>query len=302
MRIESLQSALACFPDIDGFWRHQNFSDSEAEIRARLPQTWATEWNEVSIELLTQLARAQALQGNLIGAGATLGQSRHMLTEGNSRFGPRVEVRWQLEQGRLLCLSKNPAKAHDAFVQAWNTANANGLVFFAIDAALMLSTVRPPKFQNEWLKNALDLAKNAPDLNSRMWLAHLYLLDGWHAFDFRRYEEALESFELGLSEKVPAHPSQNFSLRWSKARVLRALGKVNEALEQQENLVRLMLSHGAVSGHVYLEIAECKQLLNQKEEAKSNFEIAYAELSKDGWYSDNRSEELERMKYLYKKR
>lgn len=300
MRIESLQSALACFPDIDGFWRQQNFADAEAEIRARLPQTWATEWNEVSIELLTQLARAQALKGNLIGAGATLGQSRHMLTEG--KFGARVEVRWQLEQGRLLCLSKNPAKAHDAFVQAWNTANANGLVFFAIDAALMLSTVRPPKFQNEWLKNALDLAKNAPDLNSRMWLAHLYLLDGWHSFDFRRFEEALESFELGLKEEIQSHPGQNFSLRWSKARVLRALGKTAEALAEQEALLRLMLGYGGASGHVYLEIAECKQLLNEKEEAKQNFELAYTELSKDGWYSDNRSEELERMKYLYKKR
>ena len=37
-------------------------------------------------------------------------------------------------------------------------------------------------------------------------------------------------------------------------------------------------------------------------EAKAYFELAYAELSVDLWYSDNKTDELDRMKYLSKKR
>jgi hypothetical protein len=83
---------------------------------------------------------------------------------------------------------------------------------------------------------------------------------------------------------------------------LRALGQTEEALEIQKSLLKEMGFKGRVSGHVYLEIAECLQLLKQTELARTNFELAYGELSVDGWYADNRVDELARMKYLFKKR
>lgn len=63
-----------------------------------------------------------------------------------------------------------------------------------------------------------------------------------------------------------------------------------------------MQSLGIVNGHVYLEIAECKQLLNEQPQARTFFELAHSALSLDRWYADNHSDELERMKYLFKKR
>ena len=197
----------------------------------------------------------------------------------------------------------SPTKAHDIFARAWTLATDSNLPFFAIDAALMLSSIRPPKFQNEWLKKALDIVESSGDTNVRLWLAQLLFLQGWHEYDFRQFEGALESFTRALEQPlIIADETKGFALQWSRARTLRALGRTQDALVIQEGLLDKMRAKGKVNGHVYLEVAECKQLLNAKEEAKSYFESAYAELSANSWYSDNRIDELERMKYLYKKR
>ncbi len=302
MRIESLHGALAYFPDIDGLWQADNMLETESNIRAKLPATGTTGgWTAENIELLTLLARVQGLQGNLIGARGTLDQAQQLISEFRSTVGPRVELRWLLEQGRIHCLTMTLAKAHDFFAQAWDLANKSNEVFFAIDSALMLSTVRPPKFQNEWLQRAMQLAQTSQDSQARLWLSQLFLLEGWHAFDFRNFEKALENFTSALKEPAVSE-TKSYPLEWSRARTLRALGRLPEALAIQEQLMARMRQQGKVNGHVYLEIAECKQLMKDQEEAKSYFELAYAELSADGWYSDNRSEELSRMKYIYKKR
>ncbi len=47
---------------------------------------------------------------------------------------------------------------------------------------------------------------------------------------------------------------------------------------------------------------EVSAALAKKEEAKPYFESAYNKLSRNGWYSDNKTSELSRMQELYKKR
>lgn len=303
MRIESLYDAMAFFPDIDGFWTKPTFADSENEITARLPAHWATQWSSQSVELLTQLARAQALQGHLPRAKATLDQAQQMISSSKQKFEPRIEIRWHLENGRVHGLGMNLARAHDSFVQAWTMANGHKLEFFAVDAALMLSTIRPPKFQNEWLQKALALAQSSNDPQVRLWLSQLLFLEGWHAFDFREFDRALDCFEKAMAQPGAGDEAWKLmSMQWSRARAMRAVGKVEQALASQQMLLTDMSLVGNIDGHVYLEIAECQQLLNQTELARGNFELAYGELSAPGWYADNRGDELKRMKYLYQKK
>lgn len=302
MRIESLYDALAHFPNIDGFWQANNLPETEAQIRGQLPQPGTAEWSSKSLELLILLARVQGLRQDLPGARATLDQVGQLIAEGRGRPDSKTELRWLLEQGRILCLSMNPAKAHDVFVQVWNLATESGQSFFAIEAALLLSTIRPPKSQNEWLQKALKIADSSKDQEARQWLSQLLLLDGWRAFDGHQFEKALEGFERAIAQaSTTSHEDRGFLLQWSKARTLRALGRVAEALAIQESLLAKMSYLGRVNGHVYLEIAECKQILKAHDEAKTNFELAHAQLSADTWYSDNRSEELNRMKHLSKR-
>jgi tetratricopeptide (TPR) repeat protein len=303
MRIHSLQDALAYYPNVDAFWDPEDLPKTEGQILALLPADWTTAWSAQSVELLTQLARAQALQGKLPEARATLDQARRMISETNLGPNSLAELRWNLEQGRMLCLSRSPTKAHDLFAAAWKMANEIHQPFFAIDAALMLSSVRPPKFQNEWLKKALAIAEESQDESANLWRSHLLFLEGWHSFDSRQFEGALEIFNKALAIPLNhGNAPQAFALRWSQARTLRALERTAEAMAIQESLLAQMRPLGKISGHVYLELAECSQLLKHKDEARDYFEQAHIALSTDPWYIDNRSDELERMKYLWKRR
>jgi tetratricopeptide (TPR) repeat protein len=303
MRIESLQDSLAYFPDIDDIWNGGDLNDVEIRLRARLPEEFTGPWEAKALGLLTQLARIQALRAEFNEARATLKNARDKIVEADAETNIRLKLRCTLEDGRIHGLARSPAKAHELFGIAWELANASNLQFFAIDAAVMLSSILPTKQQNEWLQKALTLAEETMDPEAKLWLAQLYLLDGWHAFDLRRFEDALKRFDQAAVECQSNQIRKHFVIQWSRARVLRAMGLTAEALTIQEKLLNEMnLSGAGVDGHVYLELAECQQLLMMKDEAKGNFELAYTELSRNNWYSDNRSDELERMKYLYKKR
>lgn len=302
MRIESLRELHAQFPDIDGFWNFQDLLQTQLNIQNVLPQG-SNPWSALGIEHLTQLARVLALLGSMPEAKAKLDQALELIGTIEASTRTRPLIRYNLEVGRLQCLQMTPAKAQCALMQAWQLANEIQNNYFAIDAALMLSISRPPKFQNEWLMKALELAEKSTDPQAQLWLAQLYMMDGWHCFDFRRFEEAMARFEKALERpRYQGDQSKNYVIRWCIARTKRALGQTQDALAMQKLLLSEMSLTGDISGYVYLEIGENLQLLNAREEAKPYFELAYKELSADGWYSDNRADELSRLQHLYKKR
>ncbi len=294
MRIESLRDLHGNFPDYDGYWNSDDLMATEIKIR---------ELSATSPEALAQLARVQGLQGNLSGARETIELARKAIFESGQPVDKRSELRWNLEQGRILCLMMTPAKALNFFTSAWLQAQELGEVYFSIDAALMLSIIRPPKFQNEWLQKAIELAENADIPQAKMWQAQLYTMDGWHSFDFRQYDKALASFEKAFAKSLSVNSdAKTYTIQWCVGRALRALGRSEEALAIQKSLQTKMSATGRASGHVVLEIAENMQVMGNTEEAKQYFEQAYNELSGDGWYSDNKASELSRMHYLAKKR
>src|SRR5665213_1119041 len=199
MRIESLRDLHGQFPDIDGFWDFADLAKSEAAIRSRLPAE-GDAWTPAALEAFTQLGRVQGLQGNLSVARATLDQARKLIGEIEGEARNRPEMRCLLEQGRILCLGMTPHKAQPFFNEAWALAAGAKNVYFAIDAALMLSISQPPKSKNEWLRKALMLAEETKVEQGQMWLAQLYTMEGWHSFDFRQFDKALESFEKALAQ------------------------------------------------------------------------------------------------------
>lgn len=302
MRIESLRDLLSQFPDIDGFWNFDNLPQTEAKIRAAL-SIEERAGSPKLVELLTQLARVQGLSGNLTESAATLLLANDLLSKHNEEGAERARVRFLIEKGRFFGLSMNPPQSLAYFSKAWESSSALNETFFSIETAVMLSISQPPKFQNEWLKRALKLAEESPDEKGKLWLSQLYLMGGWHAFDFRKYEEALANFRKALASP---HTSQNatkiLGIKWAIGRTLRALNQVKEAYEIQRGLLAELNAAGKVNGYVYLEMGECLQLMGIHDEAKINFESAYKELSLNGWYSDNKSSELSRIQQLSKKK
>jgi tetratricopeptide (TPR) repeat protein len=303
MRIESLHALLSHYPDIDGFGEFDDLSLAEAKIRSRLERQDESLWQDADLEALTQLARIQGLQGLVVEAKTMLDRARPRVYPSEDGPATRLQIRYLLEQGRLLCLAMTPVKAQSYFNQALDFALKINATFFAIDAALMLSVSQPPKYKNEQLKNALQMAEQSSDPQAQLWLSHLYVMQGWHAFDFRRYEDALVSFEKALARpRQPGETLKVMVIHWCIARTLRALNRIDEALVMQRELLAQLSIAGQVNGHVFLEIAECLQVLKQPEEARGYFESAYTQLSTDGWYSDNKAADLSRMRHLYGKK
>lgn len=300
MRIESLRELHGQFPDRDGFWNFDDLAQTEVNIHRLFPGEGET-WTRSSLEAMTQLARAQALQGKIGEARISLDRVQELIPTLPENERVHVEMRHALEQGRLLCLVMTPARAQTFLLRAYELAMRIGNVFFAIDAALMVSLSQPPKSQDQWLQRALELAKSSAD--GQLWLAQLYTMDGWHFFDFRRFDLALESFEKALAQpRYAGDEAKVLIMRWCKARALRALNRVAEALEIQRSLRAELELNGKTNGHVFLELAECLQAEQKSEEARTLFELAYKELSVEGWYSDNKGEELSRIQHLSKKR
>ncbi|MDZ4676731.1 MAG: hypothetical protein SGI74_04400 [Oligoflexia bacterium] len=303
MRVESLRDLLSQFPDVDGLWDFGDILTTEFKIREVLPPTEQEVWDLRSLELLIQLARVQGLQGKLSEVGATLLQARDLISKSDTKTTKRAEVRFLIEQGRFFALSMNPSQALTHFTKALNLAAEQNEIFFFIESAVMLSISQPPKYQNEWLKKALEIAETTDDQSSKLWLSQLYVMNGWHAFDFRKYEEALESFNKALERpESTKQATTGLAIKWSIARTLRALNRLDESLKFQNELLNEVAATGKTNGHVFLEIAECLQLLKRYDEAKPNFEQAYKELSLNGWYTDNKAAELSRMQHISKKR
>jgi tetratricopeptide (TPR) repeat protein len=303
MRIESVRDLHSQFPDVDGYWASHDLIKTEAAIRQALPSDLNGPWNSVALSAITQLVRVLNLQGKSSEAKEMLDLARKQVQYAEPQTRMRTEIRLLLEEGRHFCMAMMPAKAQGPFSRAWKMASDSGEVFLTIESAVMLSVSQPPKYQNEWLQRALDLAAKTDDEQAKLWLAQLHLMDGWHAFDFRRFEDALRAFQLALARpRGHGEMTDVILIKWCIARCLRALGRVAEALEMQRELYAKLNSVPEVNGYVFLEIAECLQLLQNTEEAKTFFELAYKELSLNGWYSDNKSMELGRMQELYKKR
>ena len=73
------------------------------------------------------------------------------------------------------------------------------------------------------------------------------------------------------------------------------MGKAQEALKIQEEIILDLQRLNLVNGYVYLEIAECYQAMFLTEQAQPYFLSAHSLLKSDKWYSDNRQHDLERI-------
>jgi tetratricopeptide (TPR) repeat protein len=125
-------------PDFDALWDYDNPDRTETRFRQILLQF--PEEEPAFLELLTQIARAQGLQGKYTRAHRTLNQVERRLEETPSR--PRL--RYLLERGRVYNSSGKPQVARPLFQQALKMAEHLNEDFYAVDALHMLAIVAPP--------------------------------------------------------------------------------------------------------------------------------------------------------------
>lgn len=281
-------------PEFDRLWDYDHPDKTEAAFRALLPAA-GKESVSYRAELLSQIARTQGLQGKFDDARKTLDQAEALLT-------PDMAVaciRCLLERGRTDNSSETGDRGKAAFLQAWELAATAGEDFFAVDAAHMLGIIEPAERGMEWNLKAMAVAEKSASPRAKGWLGSLYNNMGWNYHDQGEFAKALELFQKDVAFRKERNATGPWRIaRWSVARTLRSLGRVEEALAQQQALA---VEHAAAKtgdGFVDEELGECLLALGKKDEAKPHFAQAYERLAQDSWFASHEAKRLARLKEL----
>lgn len=279
-------------PDFDSLWDYSHPDQTEAKFRKVLPQF--PDGNE-RLELLTQIARTQGLQRKFDEAHKTLDEVEGQLSVDSSR----ARVRYLLERGRVFNSSKHPDEARPFFEQALTMAQELKEDFYAVDAAHMLAIVADSASSLGWNLRAIQMAESSADEKARGWLGSLYNNTGWSYHDMGDFESALKIFQKAESYFSEVRREDRLRIaKWTVARCLRSMNRIEEALSKQMVLKAEFDSIGDSDGYVDEEIGECLLLLKRESEAKPYFAKAYELLSQDEWMMANEAERMKRMKDL----
>jgi len=280
--------------DFDSLWDYTDPAASEGRFVALLPN--AGDRSGDRLELLTQIARAQGLQRRFEAAHRTLDEVEAALDDAT----PRARMRFLLERGRLHNTAGEPDAARTLFEQAWRLATAEPAeAFHAVDAAHMLAIVSPPGEALAWNLRALALAGASADERTRRWEGSLLNNIGWAYHAAGDFPTALAYLERALAfRRAHGSAEQARIARWCVARVWRDLGRLEEALAEQQALRAEYEALGQPNGYVYEEIAECLALLDDEAAARPNFARAYALLASDTWLAAEEPARLARLSAL----
>ena len=280
-------------PDFDSLWDYSRPEQSEAKFRELILSM--READPTFLELLTQIARAQGLQGKYEKAHQTLNQVERRLGDSASR----VKVRYLLERGRVLNSSGCSDEALLFFEQALDFASQISEDFYVVDALHMLAIISPPNLSLDLNLRAIQLAESSDQERARNWLGFLYNNTGWSYHDKGDYKSALNLFEKAEAwQRSRGRPSETRIAAWTVARTLRSLGRFTSALSRQMALKDEFTAAGEADGFVLEEIGECLLALERAQEAQSYFKRAYDVFCHDDWFMEHGTARLERIKKL----
>ena len=198
------------------FWDFEDLDGTERRFREQLGQ----EPNEAGCaEVLTQLARIQALRGDFDGCEELLAQAGELA--GASEI---ANVRIKLERGRKLRSGGEAPASMPLFESAFEDALAAELYYLAGDAAHMVAIAEPDKML-EWTERGLELAEAEPD--AAYWAGPLQNNLGWHYFEAGDHEAALATFERALEayERDGTNPDALVFAREAVETAREALGR-----------------------------------------------------------------------------
>jgi len=260
--------------NIDAFWEYGDPAATEARFRAALPQATSDE----RLELLTQIARTLSLRNEFSAAHALLDDVERQLSDA----GPAPRARYALERGRSFNSADDRERATELFRQAWDIAKTAALDGLAVDAAHMLAIVEPAAAAADWTRRGVELARQSSDAKAHALLPALLNNHAWNLHDAGRLEDALVAFrEAEVAWHATGRQPQGRIATWSVGRALRALGRLDEALQLQRRLEQEWQVAGEADGYVFEEIAENLEALGRRLEATEHFRRAENELRKD---------------------
>jgi len=297
---EQTHRGINPLPNFDALWNYAHPDSSEVAFKEILPLLTHTDEFAIDVqyepELLTQIARAQGMQGKYDEAFHTLQQADSLLSERT----PKAKMRYLLEKGRLLNSSGKTELSIPVLEEAYHFGAEKHFDLYQLDAALLLSSITLSQQKTDWVRKAVQLARTSTDPRCQNQLGSIYKSTAWSYFYLKDYYHAQEMFHKALDwHETNSDSTETLVDRWAIGHCLRALFKFDEALhiqltlEQDLNNLNLPLN-----GYVYEEIAELYFAKGNIPQARSYFKKAYDLLSHDEDLTKNTPMRLERIKQL----
>ena len=264
---------------LDALWDFNAPATSESRFRTELAKHPAG--TREALEIATQLARSLGLQRKFGEADATLDTLVATLGEPPAR----IRVRYLLERGRTRNSSGKPADAVPLFKEALAAADKDdlpGADFYRVDALHMLGIATPTAEQLDWNLKALAVAEASDDARARGWRASLLHNLGWTVHDRGDPARALDYWQQALAlREAGTDAARTRVAKWTVARGLRAVSRLDEAEAMQLALAAETEKAGAPDGYVYEELAEIALARSDFPAARPWAAKAYAVLSED---------------------
>lgn len=201
-----------------------------------------------AVVLRTQQARALGLAGRFADADLLLdgcdADINAAEADGANRHHARARV--LIERGRLRNSAGDPRAAVPLFEQAERQAAAASVPALALDAAHMQAIAAAalgelPRAE-QLNRRALAAARSSTDPAARAWTGSLLNNLGWALFDAGRVPESLavltEAAAVRQTERDAGGRDRTAEADWAVGRVLRELGRVDEARAVQQRLAR----------------------------------------------------------------
>jgi len=216
-------------------------------------------------EILTQLARAQGLQGHLKEAAETLDRAAALRTD-----AVRPRVRLLIERGRLARRQGRPEDARLQFERAYEAALAGGEIGLAADSAHILALLLPFEDARAWTDRGLVLAERASDPAIQRWVGVLANNWGWRLDEQGDHAGAALAFARALNaRRIENDLALIRASEFALGVELRKLGQRAQALAIQERLQEEATSAKEPIGEILVERVENLIALHRKEEARS---------------------------------
>ena len=243
--------------DLAPLWDFNQPELSEQRFRAAL----ASANRDDALILQTQIARSYGLRRDFVRAQEILKSIEPQIAAASAE----ARVRYEIEYGRTLASATHAVESQTSavkeqararYLRALELAKAEQLDALAIDAIHMLAFVdTAPTDQLKWGEEALAISLASSQPAARKWEASLRNNIGYALHQLKRYDEALAQFRQAVVLRERADDAEaTRAAHWMVGWTLRALNRVDEALEIQLRLERECEAAGVPDPYVFDEL------------------------------------------------
>lgn len=270
----------------------------ETTLTALLPNALLLENQSIHVQILTQIALAQAMQNKFSQAHDTIDFAASLASDQDFIGRARVIV----ERGRIFWLWGNLEAALSLFYESFELSQKELLIDHACNAAHLIALVTPNvEDKIYWNQQAIDFAKCSSTLRISASCGTLHHNLGGAYLEAKEFQKALETFQktLEFRQQEGVEPHIHIA-KWHIAYVLRCLGEYDEALakiiELQEEYSDFLEKQAIPRGLVRGELAEICAA-KQDPQAKKMAELALEDL-KDSPIAPFEGERIQRLELL----